>query len=287
MLLSLIPAWIGVLCVLTASCRYFARISRSAALNRVFHNLHIPAGIVLVLTGLLHGLMAGNFAGTSFADVHIGTVFFSFNWGTACFLAAILTGITYVLRKVLKKKWMVVHRFSTILLLCLLLIHILDVGIQLPSRILNTGNTASYDQETTDADTSKSPSFSGAQLKDGVYEGSAQGYEGTITVSVTVENGVVAKIDILKNNDTPEYFEHARLITDQIIGQQSLDVDAISGATFSSAGIKNAVANALESAVTDGKLDHSETDLPSNPHRGHGDGKGKNRGGHKINPTVF
>lgn len=113
------------------------------------------------------------------------------------------------------------------------------------------------------------------------------GYEGTITVSVTVENGVVAKIDILKNNDTPEYFEHARLITDQIIGQQSLDVDAISGATFSSAGIKNAVANALESAVTDGKLDHSETDLPSNPHRGHGDGKGKNRWGHKNNPNFF
>lgn len=287
MLLSMIFAWIGVLCALAAAFKFFTRISGSKKMNRLFYKLHIPLGIVLIITGLVHGLLAGNFSDTSLADVQLGAVLLSFNWGTACFIASLFLGLSYVLRKILRKKWMITHRILTIILLLLLLLHILDVGIQLPSRILNAGNSASHEQKISDNAADGSASFSGAQLKDGVYEGSAQGYQDTIRVSVTVENGIVKKIEILDNNDTPNYFEHARQIIDQIIDKQSLDVDAVSGATYSSAGIKNAVADALKSAVTSGELDHDETELPSDAHREHNGRKKRNRASAGNNSNSF
>ena len=64
-----------------------------------------------------------------------------------------------------------------------------------------------------------------------------------------------------------------------MIGGQSLEVDTVSGATYSSAGILNAVEQALESAVVDGELQKNDTELPTDFHHGHGEKRRKNRGG--------
>ena len=106
MILSLILAWITVIFGIMTSLKYIARVSKSAKCNRFFHKIHIPAGIVLVITGLVHGLLAGNFADAKMSEAYIGAVLFSWNWGTACFIVSILLGITYLLRRTLKKKWM-------------------------------------------------------------------------------------------------------------------------------------------------------------------------------------
>ena len=52
--------------------------------------------------------------------------------------------------------------------------------------------------------------FSGAILKDGTYEGAADGYARVIKVSVVVENGAVTDISIVEENDTPQFFEYAK-----------------------------------------------------------------------------
>ena len=105
MTFSLILAWMTVLLAVVTSFKYIARISKSAKANHFFHNIHIPAGIAMILVGLAHGLLAGNFAGTRLPDARIGTVLFSFNWGTACFLVSIMLGLSYLFRRVLKKRW--------------------------------------------------------------------------------------------------------------------------------------------------------------------------------------
>ncbi|MGN0321248.1 MAG: FMN-binding protein [Lachnospira sp.] len=264
------------------SLKYIARISKSVRINKIFHHIHIPAGIAMVCIGLLHGLVAGNAPWTELKDVHIGTILLSLNWGTACLVVSVLLGISYLLRKILKKNWMRIHRILTVVLLVLIVVHIIDVGIQLPSRILHK-NTATG-AENVNVNISQDiygVQFSGAQLKDGVYEGSAQGYKSTIKVSVTVENGAVTDIRILEENDTPEYFKRAEGITEDIIGSQSLNVDAVSGATYSSVGIINAVNNALEAAVTEGELENTDI-VPDSSGKGgdkageRGSGKGKN-----------
>lgn len=82
-------------------------------------------------------------------------------------------------------------------------------------------------------------------FKDGIYEGIGKGYKGEIKVSVSVEKGKISKIDILSNVDDAMYFESAKAIIPTVIEKQSPNVDTVSGATFSSAGILEAVYNAL------------------------------------------
>lgn len=85
--------------------------------------------------------------------------------------------------------------------------------------------------------------------QDGTYEGTAVGFGGDVTVEVMIENGKIQTIDIVsaKNEDTA-YLEMAKDIIPSIIEAQSAEVDTISGATFSSTGIKDAAAAALEKA---------------------------------------
>lgn len=85
-------------------------------------------------------------------------------------------------------------------------------------------------------------------LKDAEYEGIADGFrEKSIKVRVTVSGGKVTKIEVLQNNDDVGYLskEKEDKLIKSIIDKQSTDVDTMSGATYSSRGLINAVVNAL------------------------------------------
>jgi Polyferredoxin len=81
---------------------------------------------------------------------------------------------------------------------------------------------------------------------DGVYEGSAQGYRGEIKVKVKVSGGQIASIDVESYSDDEQFFSRAKnTVIAEIISGQTTDVSTVSGATYSSRGIMQAVANAL------------------------------------------
>ena len=85
--------------------------------------------------------------------------------------------------------------------------------------------------------------------KDGTYQGSGTGFGGTVTVQVTVADGKITGIDILDaSGETPSYFASARGVVSKILAGQTPNVDAVSGATYSSNGIIQAVQNALSKA---------------------------------------
>lgn len=85
-----------------------------------------------------------------------------------------------------------------------------------------------------------------AGLADGTYTGSGTGFRGETTVSVEVYDGIITGITIESTNDDAEYINKAAsTIISEIISSQSVDVDAVSGATYSSNGIREAVADAL------------------------------------------
>lgn len=84
-------------------------------------------------------------------------------------------------------------------------------------------------------------------LTDGIYTGSADAFRGDVEVQVTVEKQKVTDISILSYCDTEEYFFRAApAVIEQMKAEQSLNVDEVSGATYSSNGVIHAVANALE-----------------------------------------
>ena len=107
----------------------------------------------------------------------------------------------------------------------------------------NTGYSSGPSRRASSVNTSI-PS----QLKDGVYNGSASGYGGEIRVKVTVSNGKISDIKVESHSETPEYYDRCSGIIPNIISSQSTNVDGVSGATFTSNGIKAAVADALKSA---------------------------------------
>jgi len=89
-----------------------------------------------------------------------------------------------------------------------------------------------------------------SEVPDGVYQGTAPGLAGPITVEVEVSGGSITRIEVIDHDETPTYFIEAYpLIPEKIIETQQLDVDTQTGATFSAKGIVDAVKAALASAL--------------------------------------
>ena len=85
--------------------------------------------------------------------------------------------------------------------------------------------------------------------KDGTYTGSGTGFGGLIEVSVTIAGGEITDIQIIScAGETPSYLEKAKGVIPQMLAAQSPNVDMVSGATYSSNGIRNAVIRALNKA---------------------------------------
>lgn len=86
--------------------------------------------------------------------------------------------------------------------------------------------------------------------KDGYYEGSASAYNGDLTIGVTIQKGWIVALNILKTEDDKEYLD---MVTKPILKgvldkQNTQEVDAVTGATFSSYGILDAIDDALAKA---------------------------------------
>ena len=88
--------------------------------------------------------------------------------------------------------------------------------------------------------------------RDGVYTASAEGYGGPITVQVTVSGDAITDITIVDHaGESSSYFAKARRVVSAILEGGTTEVDTVSGATYSSAGILNAVRQALAKAAND------------------------------------
>ena len=86
-----------------------------------------------------------------------------------------------------------------------------------------------------------------SDISDGIYVGEYDVNFIYAKVEVTVQDGEITNINILEHRN--ERGKTAEAITNKIINEQRIDVDAISGATNSSTVIKKAVENALKSGL--------------------------------------
>lgn len=113
--------------------------------------------------------------------------------------------------------------------------------------------TDEADTEQTEEQTETEPVQGSFELEDGVYEGTGTGFAGPIKVAVTIKDHTITAIEILSKSDDAAFFTRAKAMIDRILEKQSLDVDTVSGATYSSRGILRAVKNALTGERDDGK----------------------------------
>ena len=108
-------------------------------------------------------------------------------------------------------------------------------------------------------------SIGSANLNDGVYTGSGQGYNGPIRVRVTVSGGNITNVEILSNSDDAPFFNRAKAVIGRLLGSPGKSVDTVSGATYSSRGIIDAVRNALSGAGKTTVTNTSSTTTPAAP----------------------
>ncbi len=100
---------------------------------------------------------------------------------------------------------------------------------------------------TTETAASADASQAQGRYADGVYTGSSTGFRGEVTSKVTVQNGMITDITILSYRDDSDYFSRAQSgVIGAILSSQTPQVNAVSGATFSSYGIMESVADALQ-----------------------------------------
>lgn len=111
------------------------------------------------------------------------------------------------------------------------------------------------DEETedeTDADSEDADSSDESEdlvYKNGTYTGDGQGFGGNIQVQVTLEDDTITDIQVVSApGEDSAYLSQGQGVISTILAAQSTDVDTISGATFSSTGIINAVNDALGKA---------------------------------------
>lgn len=261
-------AWISILLTFILAIVYVLRklIIKSQGKNTVLISInkklrkhHKLVGILLVITGLIHGYYSSE-------------SIFSFNFGTIAWVVSVLLGLNWMARKALSKYkgWIYYHRILTAAFLLTIVVHIVQVGGIQVQKVL-FGNAASTGQKVSVSDINKT--FQGATFKDGTYIGEADGYRPGIKVSVEVKNNTIISLQILEHNEVnPRHYQRAMdSIPQAILDNQTTAVDTVSGATFTSSGIINAVNNALSQALIDGTLPAGPV-LPQN--RGHNRGPG-------------
>jgi len=238
LLMNVVSAWISAGLVAVLSIIWLMRlyikkhgIKRERdvyRLNRMLRKYHKWTGISFVVIASVHGL---------FSSYKL----LSLNFGTLIVVFSILMGVTYYLRKKFNNgsSWLSIHRALTLMILILIPVHIIEVGgfVGVDALVVElSGDREIAYQEVIEDMTSN-------VYSDGVYIGEATGYCPGLTVSVVVHDNRVESIEIIEHNEQKEsYFLPAfESIPSQIIEGQSLEVDTVSGSTYSSIGIVNAV----------------------------------------------
>lgn len=95
----------------------------------------------------------------------------------------------------------------------------------------------------------KEPETITSGYRDGIYEGVGEGFGGEIRIQLTVVSGRIDDVKVLSApKEDSSYLSAAEGILSDILTAQSADVDTVSGATYSSAGIRQAAAQALRQA---------------------------------------
>lgn len=88
-----------------------------------------------------------------------------------------------------------------------------------------------------------------AEEVSGVYEGTAKGFGGDVTVSVTLTDGVITAVEAVGENETPGVGSRAiEELPEAIVAAGSTQVDGVTGATVTSDALKKAVDQAVDAA---------------------------------------
>lgn len=290
LILNVVFAWVSVALAVLLAIIYLLRIVNRgkhkskviARLNKKLRNSHKTMGMAFVITACIHGFFSsGLILSFNFGTLCMGT---GVLLGLTYLFRKVFPG---------KLSWIKPHRWLTAVLIVFLGLHLWEIGgIMGPQAFItgavseietsvntlygsamvlateNQGSDTTNTSSSTDNEAAVSSAvtaevtqtanlFMGSvNLKDGTYTGVADGYGPDLTVSVTVAGNVITDVQVVSHNEVGEkhYGKAMETVPTEIVAQQTPIVDTVSGATYTSNGIMQAVINALQPAVISGTL---------------------------------
>lgn len=219
--MGIITGYISVALFLLLCAKYITkRINRPSA-DALFCRIHKPASGLFLMFCILHiWFVIPVLDKRNIMVICSGIAIIS--------MAVVLIVLCHRIKDMEKK--MVWHRILSIIVLAALLIHIAVYFMDFTAYQKNIRGI-----EITEMDLSNIP--------DGEYIGEYDAGYIYAKVQVAIESGRITDIKILEHKH--ERGQEAEKITDAIVREQSLDVDAVSGATNSGLVIKKACEDAL------------------------------------------
>ena len=96
---------------------------------------------------------------------------------------------------------------------------------------------------------------------EGIYYGTGEGYLGDITMAVVIQDETIKAILVTESEDDEAFLKRAKQVAKDVVKKQTLEVDTVSGATYSSKGILAAIEEALKEAerITEEKKNPTPT----------------------------
>lgn len=142
-----------------------------------------------------------------------------------------------------------------------------------------SGQNGNNSNDNTTAEAGKFP------YKEGVYYGIAEGYLDDIKVAIVIQDKTLKAVVIVEENDDETFFKRARTVAENMVKKQTVDVDVVSGATYSSKGIIGAVKEALKEAekATKGENDNSNNNNNNNNSNNNNGNNSNNNGNNNNN----
>jgi uncharacterized protein with FMN-binding domain len=190
--------------------------------DKLFAKSHKITGIMLIIVALLHLITSFSLFETRPLVVYV--------LGVIALVCMLVVAGSYFFRKSLGTRWIKIHWCGSVVILVVIALHIFMV-INSLTEYKNAINNISFDDIKI------------SDVSDGQYEGECDAGYIYARVRVTVQLGSITNIELIEHQN--ERGTPAEAITNKMVEEQKVDVDAISGATNSSKVIKKAVENAL------------------------------------------
>lgn len=216
---------IAVLCVLLL-LKAVSRKLKLKTLDYLLKKCHIPVGVLSIVLIVIHIIITSEVWKTREILIMIS--------GIVLTTLILLMALGYVVRRKFAGSWIKLHRLGAVLILGVLICHVVFYYVDFFAYQANIANV-------------QITGVNAAGMKDGTYTGEYDAGYIYALVEVTVKDEVITEINILEHKN--ERGAKAEVITENIIEQQTTDVDAISSATNSSLVIKKAVENALTKGI--------------------------------------
>lgn len=214
-----------ILLLLTVA-KFITKRLKFKKVENLLSKSHKITGIMLIIVAFVHLIISFSLFETRPLIVYI--------LGVVALVCMLVVAGSYFFRKKLGNKWIKIHRYGSLIILVVIALHIFMVINSLAEYKSAINNISFDDIKISD-------------VSDGQYEGECDAGYIYARVRVTVQSGSITNIELIEHQN--ERGTPAEVITNKMIEEQKVDVDAISGATNSSKVIKKAVENALLEGV--------------------------------------